>query len=114
MSAAGWSSLFLFRDLRHQRFGGQHQGRDRAGVLQCGAHDLGRIEHARLDQVFVLAGQGVVAEVVVLRVVDLAQNDCAFFAGVLGDLTQRFYQGAPYDVDADLLIALELQLVERA
>ena len=27
------------------------------------AHDLGRVEHARLDQVFVLAGQGVEAVV---------------------------------------------------
>src|SRR6185369_8515349 len=114
VAAAGWSSLFLFRDLRYQGFGGQHQGRDRAGVLQCGAHYLGRIEHARFDQVFVFAGKGVVAEVVVLRVVDLAQNNCAFFAGVLGDLTQGFLQRAPYDIDADLLIALELQLVERA
>jgi hypothetical protein len=28
--SASRSALFLFRDLRHQRFGGQHQGRDRA------------------------------------------------------------------------------------
>ena len=43
----------------------------------------------------------------------LAQNDCTFFAGILGDLAQRFLDGALHDVDTDLLIALELQLVER-
>src|SRR6185437_11739122 len=88
-----------------QGFGGQHQGRDRSGILQRGAHDLCGIEHAGLDQIFVLAGQGVVAEVVVLGVVDFAENDCAFFAGVFGDLTQRLLQSALHDVNADLLVA---------
>src|SRR5439155_9637405 len=89
-----------------------HQRRDRAGILQGNAHDLGRVEHARLDEVFVIAGQGVVAEVVVLRLVDLSQHDGAFFAGVLGDLAQRLYESTLHNVDADLLIALNLQLVE--
>jgi hypothetical protein len=31
-------------------FGGQHQRRDRAGIGESGAHYLGRIEHAGLDQ----------------------------------------------------------------
>src|ERR1700736_311891 len=110
--AASWSSLLLFRDLRHQRFGGQHQGRDRTGVLQCRAHHFGRIDHARLDQIFVLAGQGVVAEVVVLGIVHFAQNNCAFFARVLGDLTQRLDPGALHDVQTDVLIPLELQPIE--
>src|SRR6266853_3049130 len=111
-AAGGGSALRLFLNLRHKRFGGQHQRRDRAGVLQSGAHYLGRVEYARLDQVFVVGGQGVVAEVVVLRIVDLPQHDGAFFAGVLGDLAQRLYESTLHNVDADLLIALELQLVE--
>src|SRR6267143_5060015 len=86
-AAGGGSALRLFLNLRHKRFGGQHQRCDRAGVLQGSAHDLGRVEHPRLDQVFVLAGQGVEAVVGAFRVVDLAEDDCAFFAGVLGDLT---------------------------
>ena len=87
-AVAAWHCrcFLLFRQLGDQGFGGQHQGRNRSGILQRGAHDLGRIEHARLDQIFVLTGQSVVAEVIVLGVVDAAQNDCAFFAGVLGDL----------------------------
>ena len=112
VAAACRSILLLFRDLRYQGFGGQHQRRDRAGVGQCRAHHLRRIEHARLDQVFVLAGQCVVAEVVVLRVVDLADHDCTFFAGILGDLAQRLGDGALHDVDTDLLVTFQLQLVE--
>src|SRR5713101_9483090 len=112
VAAGHRSALLLFRDIRHERFGSQHQRRDRAGILQGNAHDLGRVEHARLDQVFVVAGQGVVAKVVVLRIVDLSQHDGAFFAGVLGDLAQRLYESALHNVDADLLIALDLQPVE--
>ena len=67
-------------------FGGDHQRRDGAGISQGGAHDLGRIDHTGLDQIFVPSCQGVVAEMRVLRVVDLSQNDGAFFAGVLSDL----------------------------
>src|SRR5579871_110302 len=111
MSAGHWSFL-LFRNLRHQGFRGQHQGCDRAGVGQCGAHHLRGIEHARLDQVFVFVGQCVVAEVDVLRVVDLAQNHCTFFAGVLGDLAQRLLQSFLHDVDTNLLVTFQLQLVE--
>ena len=112
VSAAGMRSFLLFRNSATRASVVSINDGDRAGILQGCAHDLGRIEHAGLDQVFVLAGQGVVAEVVVLRVVDLAQDDCAFFAGVLGDLAQRLFQGALHDVDADLLVAFELQLVE--
>src|SRR5437879_10428426 len=112
MAAGGGSALRLFLKSPHKRLGSTHQPRDRAGILQGNAHDLGRVEHARLDEVFVIAGQGVVAEVVVLRIVDFSQHDGAFFAGVLGDLAQRLYESALHNVDADLLIALNLQPVE--
>src|SRR5207253_9924668 len=102
MAAGKGSALLLFRNVGDEGFGSQHQRRNRAGIGQGCAHDLGWIEHAGLYQVFVLAGQRVVAEVIVLRVVDLAQDDGAFFAGVLGDPAQRLLQGALYDVDADL------------
>src|SRR6202041_2801628 len=92
---------------------GEHQRCNRTGIGQCSAHDLGRIEHARLDQILIVVGQSVVAEVDVLRLADLAQNHRTFFAGVLGDLAQSLLDGALHDVDTDLLITLELQLVER-
>src|ERR1700674_4432158 len=112
VTAACWSTLLLFWDLRYQRFGRQHQRCDRTRVGQCRAHHLRRIEHARLDQVFVLAGQCVVPEVVVLRVVDLADHDGTFFAGILGDLAQRLGDGALHDVYTDLLVTFQLQSVE--
>ena len=43
---------------------------------------------------------------------DLADHDGTFFAGVLGDLAQRFGDGALHDVDTDLLVTFQLQLVE--
>src|SRR5208283_1747163 len=67
---------------------------------------------AGFDQVFVLAGLGVEAEVRVLRVVDLAEDDCTFFAGVFDDLAQRLGDGALHDVDTDLLVTFEFQLLE--
>src|SRR5579862_8969724 len=113
VSAARHRSFLLFRNLRDQGFGGQHQAGDGAGILQGGAHDLCRIEHASLDQILVLVGEGVEAVVVLLRIEHLAQNHCAFFAGVLGDHAQGLGDGALDDVDANLLIAFGLHLVER-
>src|SRR6266852_976385 len=112
VTATHRSALLLFRDFRNECFGGEHERSDGAGVGQSGAHDLGGIEHACLDEVFVVASQSVVAVVIVLGVVDLAEDNRTFFAGVLGDLAQRLYQGALHDVDTDLLVAFQLQLVE--
>src|SRR5215469_9106118 len=111
--AAGHRSGFLLlRQFGDQGFGRQHEGRDRACVLQRGADHLRGIEHAGLDQVFVLSGEGVVAEVRLLRFEHLAEYHSAFFTGVLGDLAQRLLHGALHDVDADVLVAFELQLLE--
>src|SRR5260221_14149195 len=111
-AAAHWSFLLLW-DFGNQGFGSQHQRSNRAGVGERGAHFLRRIEHARLDQVFVLAGQGVEAVVWIFRVLYFAQNHSAFFAGVASDLTQRLGESALHDVAADLLIAGQLELFER-
>src|SRR5579859_3635501 len=114
VSSTRHRSFLLFRNLRHQGFGRQHQRGDRAGILQRRAHHLRRIKHAGLNQVFVLVGEGVVAEVRFLRLEHLAQHHSAFFAGVLGDHAQRLGDGALHNVDADLLIAFGLHLVEHA
>src|SRR5258708_2197844 len=111
-TAAHWSFLLLWIS-GTEGFGGQNQRGNRAGVGERGAHSLRRIEHARLDQVFVLAGQSVEAVVWILRVLYFAQNNGAFFAGVASDLTQRLGQSALHDVHADLLIAGQLELFER-
>ena len=44
----------LLRLLGHHRLGGEQQARDRRGVLQRRAHDLGRVDDAGLQQVLVL------------------------------------------------------------
>src|SRR6185312_4531308 len=115
-AVAAWhrSALFVFRDLRDDGFGGQHQRGNRTGVLQRGADYLCGIEHACLYQVLVLAAESVVAEVRLFRVEHLAQNNCALFAGVLGDLAQRFLDGTLHDVHANLLVAVKLELVESS
>ena len=43
----------------------------------------------------------------------MLDNDRAFAAGIVGDLAHRLFQGAQDDVAAQLLLAGELQLLER-
>src|SRR5258708_36444073 len=66
----------------------------------------------RLHEIFIVASQRVVPEIVVLRVVDLAQHNRAFFAGILGDHAQRLGNRLLHDVHADLLVAVHLQLLQ--
>ena len=63
--------FLLLGDLGDERFGRQHQRRDRRGVLQRRPHDLRRVDDARAHEVLVLLGRRVVA-VVALRVLHLA------------------------------------------
>src|SRR5512140_4038189 len=53
----------LPRVLRDHRHGGEHERGDRGRILERGAGDLGRVDHAGLDEVLVLAALGVEAEV---------------------------------------------------
>src|ERR1039458_1901822 len=73
---------------------------------------LGRIKNASLHQVLELIGLRVVAEVVLLRVADAAQNDGAFFAGVADDLAKRLFESAAHNVATDLLVTFQLQRVD--
>ena len=58
------------------------------------------------------AGGGVVAEVGFLACADLLDDDGAFPAAVADDLANRLLAGAADDVDADLLVAFQLELLE--
>ncbi len=51
----------LGRLFGNQGFGGQHQGRDRCRVAQRRTGDLDRVDDTGVDQVLVLAAQGVEA-----------------------------------------------------
>ena len=105
--------LLVFLDVGDQSFGGEHQAGDGSGVLQREAGDLGRVDDARLDQVAVLAGVGVEAEVVVLRLADLADDHGAFVAGVVRDLPSGLFERALHDVDANSFVVVQLELLER-
>ena len=85
-----------------------------AASCSASAHDLGRVDDAGLHHVDILAGLGVEAVVGVVLVEQLADDDRAVDAGVLGDLAHRRLQRAADDVDADLLVVVVgLQLGER-
>ncbi len=95
--------LVLLRGLGHHRFGGDHQARDRRGVLQRGAGDLGRVQDAELDHVAELAVGGVVAERT--RTFDHAvEDDRRLIAGIGHDLAQRGFHRAQGDLDAVVLV----------
>src|SRR5262249_15400027 len=107
-----WSFLLLFRKFGDQSLGGKHEASDGAGVLQCGASDLGRIDDASLDQIFELAGLSIESEILLFRRPHLAHNYRACFSGVLDNLAQRLFESATNDLSADGLIALEFQVFD--
>src|SRR5262249_2139831 len=97
--------LFL-RHFGDHRLGGHEKAGDRGGVLECGAHHLGRIDDALLDHVDIVFGLGVEAECLRLVVHDLADHDRALDARVLGDLPDRGFQCLEHDVDAGLDVVI--------
>ena len=100
--------------LAHRRFGGDEQARDAGGVLERGADDLGRVDHAGLDQILVDLGLGVEAHGLVLAVDQLAGDDGAVMARILGDLADRRLQRAADDVDAAGLVVIDAGRGPRA
>ena len=101
--------------LGYHRLGRDQETGDRRRVLQRVPHDFRRIDDAGLDEVGELALLGIVAVVDVLAVQELADDDRAVGARVLGDLPQRRLQRLADDVDADLLVAIARgQLVKGA
>src|SRR6266568_2091690 len=101
--------------LGHHRLGGDEETSDRGGILESVPHDLGGIDDPGRDHVGELALLRVVAVIGVLAVHQLADDDRAVGAGILGDQPGRRLQGLPHNVDADLLVRIGRgQLVERA
>src|SRR5258708_7461571 len=108
-------SLVLLLLLHHDALGREEQARDGRGVLQRGPGDLGRVDDAGRDQVLELPRLGVEAEVLVLRLLDLAHDDGALGARVLYDHPDGLLDRATHDRDADLLVLIRgLHLVECA
>src|SRR5438874_1088749 len=113
-SAAGhWRSFFLLRKLGDDGFSSEQQARDRGRVLQGTARDLRWIDDARLYQVGVFAGGDVVAFVALARL-DFLNDERAFLASVIGELSGRLFDRATHDLHAQLLVAFKaLDVIER-
>src|SRR6266498_4114171 len=113
--AARWHrrSFFLFRNLRHECFGGEQQARDGRGVLQRRARDLGWIDNARLHQIGVLV-IGDVVTFVAFALLHFLNNERAFAASVVGKLTRRLFNRTTDNRHTDFFIGFEvLDVVER-
>jgi hypothetical protein len=82
----------LLRQFGDHGFRREQQAGDRGGVLQSASHRLGGVDDALGHQVAVLAGLGVVAEVVLLPVEDLADHHRAVVARIERDLAARIRQ----------------------
>src|SRR3546814_12695844 len=67
------------------------------GVLERGADDLGRVDDAGRDEVLVNLGLGVEAQRLVIAVDQLAGDDRAVPARILGDLAKRRLERAADD-----------------
>ena len=105
--------VIVLRSLGDHDLGGQQQAGDRRGVLQRKTRDLRRVEDAEVEHVAILTRGGVVA-VGTLAGLDLIEDHGGIFAGVLDDLTQRLFDRAGEDADADRLVFVRtFELVER-
>src|ERR1700723_3702851 len=113
-AAAGYTAGgFLLGVLNHTGFSRDDQRRDGGRILQGDAHDLGRVDDAGLDQVFELAGLGIVAVGVFVLVQHLAGGDRTVLTGVLGDLTQGHQNRLADDINTNaLIVVIRLQLRE--
>src|SRR5688572_10992459 len=104
--------LVLLGLVGDQRVRGQQQARDGGRVLQRGALDLGRVDHAAGDQVLVGVGGGVVAPALLLLVAHVLDHDRAVLAGIDRDLAHGGLERAADDAGADLLVARELEVLD--
>ncbi len=74
--------------------------------MQRCAHDLGRVNDARLDQAGVFTGLGIKAMVGVLLIEQLAGHDGTVNAGVFGDLPHRRFKSPADNVDTHFLVVV--------
>src|SRR2546427_7187465 len=105
--------LLVFRNIADERFGGEEQRRNGRRVLERRAHDLGRIDDARFHEILVRVGERVEA-LFVLHLAHFLYDDRSLLARIGRNPAGRLLECALDDVDADLLIATELQAVEHS
>src|SRR6266576_2826159 len=107
--------LVLLLLLHDDALGREQQRRNGRRVLQRRAGDLSGVDDARRHQVLERVGLGVVAEVLVLRLLHLPDDDRRLGARVLRDHPHRLLERPAHDLTADLLVFIApLHLVEHA
>src|SRR5260370_37468917 len=67
------------------------------------------MENARLDYVLKLAGLRIKAEVLVLRLAHPSDDQRPLVSGVLRNLTNGFFKGAPYDIHPSCFIIVQFE-----
>src|SRR3546814_9812743 len=67
-------------------FGRDQQPCNRGGILKRGAHDLGGIDDAGLEQILILLGLRVEAEILVITIDKPARDHAAVMTGIFRDL----------------------------
>src|SRR4249919_3715545 len=107
-------SRLVFRSVGNRSLGGDQEPGDARRILKRRANDLGRVDHAGLDQVLVLLGLSIEAERRIVAIDQLAGDDRSVMTRVLRDLPKRRLKRLADDVDAaGLIVVLALQAVER-
>src|SRR2546423_4396241 len=81
-------------------------------MLQSRAGDLGRIDHARFDEIFKVSRLCVKAKVRVRVATNLLENDRTLVTGITGDLAYGLFYCAADDVYPDLFVALGLKVLK--
>src|SRR5688572_17800054 len=113
MMVAAGGFFFFLGNLGNERFGRQQERRDARGVLQRGANDLGGIDDASGHQIAVLVLVGVVAVILTLHLPHAVDDDVAIDAGVFRDVAERVVEHVGDDFAAMLLVAGEVELLNR-
>src|SRR5204863_7027730 len=101
--SAAAAGFFLLRSLGDDGFGGEEEAGDGRGVLERAAGDLGRVDDAGLDEVFIDAGRDVAA-FGALALLDFLDDERAFIAGIVGEGAEGLFDGTLDDLHADLLV----------
>src|SRR3546814_9473418 len=81
-------------------FGRDQQPCNRGGILKRGAHDLGGIDDAGLEQILILLGLRVEAEILVITIDKPARDHAAVMTDILSALPQRCLACPADDVHA--------------
>src|SRR5690606_33976671 len=106
-------SGLLFRDLGNSGFSGQQQAGNGCSVLQSGASDLGGVQNALLNQIAVLAGGSVVAEVA-FALFHAVHYHAGLVTSVGNDGAQRSFNSTQDQLDASVLVDINaLQAFDR-